>query len=98
MPDTIKAEQQPVQSQLTHRKCKGHKTGDTYAADIKQISIWLANEAKINNHERSNRNNGLFKVNSQCIEVKQTKRHRWCVLMTLTDHYVVETYATTSKY
>ena len=34
-----------VQSQPTHRKCKGYKTGDTCAADMNQISIWLANKA-----------------------------------------------------
>ena len=45
MPNTIKLEQWPVQSQPAHRKCKGDKTGDTCAADIKQISIWLANMA-----------------------------------------------------
>ena len=26
------------------------------------------------------------------------KRHRWCMLIHWTDHYVVETYAMTSKY
>ena len=45
MPETIKLEQWPVQSQPTHRKCKGDETGDAYAATIKQISIWLANKA-----------------------------------------------------
>ena len=45
MPDTIKPEQCPVQSQPTHRKDKGDKTSDTCAADMKQISIWLANKA-----------------------------------------------------
>ena len=40
MPDTIKPE---VQNQPTHRKCKGDETGDTCAADMKKISIWLAN-------------------------------------------------------
>ena len=45
VPDTIKPEQWPVQSQPTHCKCKGDKTGDTCAADFKQISIWLANKA-----------------------------------------------------
>ena len=44
MSDTIKPEQRPVQSQPTHRKCKGEETGDTRAADIK-ISEWLANKA-----------------------------------------------------
>ena len=41
MPDTIKPEQWPVQSQSTHHKCKGDKTGDTCAANMKQISICL---------------------------------------------------------
>ena len=45
MPDIIKLEQLPVQSQPTHRKCKGAETGDTCAADMKQISIWLASKA-----------------------------------------------------
>ena len=45
VPDTKKSEQSPVQSQPTHRKCKGNKTGDTCAANMKQISIWLANKA-----------------------------------------------------
>ena len=34
-----------VQSQPTHCICKGDKTGDTCAADMNQISIWLANKA-----------------------------------------------------
>ena len=46
MPDTIKPEQWPVQSQSTHRKCKGDKTSDKWAADMKQVSIWLANKAR----------------------------------------------------
>ena len=37
--------QGPVQRQPTQRKCKGDETGDTYAANMKQISIWLANKA-----------------------------------------------------
>ena len=45
VPDTIKPKQCPVQSQPTHRKDKGDKTSDTCAADMKQISIWLANKA-----------------------------------------------------
>ena len=45
MPDTIKPEQRPFQNLPTHRKCKGDKTGDTCAPDMKQISIWLANKA-----------------------------------------------------
>ena len=45
MPDTIKPEQQPVQSQPTHRKYKGDKSGNTCAAHMKQISIWLENKA-----------------------------------------------------
>ena len=36
MPDIIKPEQWPVQSQPTHRKCKGDKIGDTCAADMKK--------------------------------------------------------------
>ena len=31
----------PVQTQSTHRKCKGEGNGD----DMKQISIWLASKA-----------------------------------------------------
>ena len=45
MPDTIKLEQWPVQSQQTHRKCKGEETGSSCAADMKEINIWLANKA-----------------------------------------------------
>ena len=45
VPDTIKSEQSPVQSLPTLRKCKGSKTGDTCAANMKQISIWLAKKA-----------------------------------------------------
>ena len=45
MPDIIKPEQWPVESQPTHRKCKGDKIGDTCAADMKQISIWLVKKA-----------------------------------------------------
>ena len=45
MPETIKTEQGPAQCQPTHRKCKGDETNDTCAADMKQISIWLANNA-----------------------------------------------------
>ena len=44
MQDTIKPEQWSVQSQPMHRKFKGDETGGTCAADIKQISIWLANK------------------------------------------------------
>ena len=36
-----------------------------------------------NNQETNIWNNDLLKVNSQCIGVMQTKRHRWCMLMTL---------------
>ena len=39
MPDTVKLEQWPVQSQPTHRKCKGDETGDTSAADMKQYLV-----------------------------------------------------------
>ena len=45
MPDTTKPEQWPAQCQPTNPKCKGEKTGDTCAADMKQISISLANKA-----------------------------------------------------
>ena len=45
MPDTLQPEQWPAQSRAAHRKCKGGKSGDTYAADMKQISIWLGNMA-----------------------------------------------------
>ena len=45
MPDTINPEQCPVQSQPTHRKCKGDEAGYTCAVDMKQISIWLASKA-----------------------------------------------------
>ena len=62
MSDTIKLEQWPVQSQLTHHKFKGDKTGDTCAADMKQISIWLANKAGNKNQETNNWNNNLFKI------------------------------------
>ena len=41
MLDTIKPEQWPIQSQPTHRKCKGDETGD-----MKQISTWLASKAE----------------------------------------------------
>ena len=44
VPDTIKPEQWPVQSHPTYHKCKGDETGDACAADMKQISIWLANK------------------------------------------------------
>ena len=33
--------------------------------------------------KRSNWNNNMFKVNSKCIRIMQTKWHRWCMLMTL---------------
>ena len=47
MPDTIKPEQRPIQSQPTHHKYKGDKTDYTCAADMKQylVSISLANKA-----------------------------------------------------
>ena len=45
MSDTRKPEQWLVQSQPTHRKCKGDKIDDTCAADMKQISISLAKKA-----------------------------------------------------
>ena len=47
MPDTIKLEQKPIQSQPTHHKYKGDKTDDTCAAYMKQylFSIWLENKA-----------------------------------------------------
>ena len=35
----------PVQSQPTKRKSKEDKTGDTCAAGMKQISIWLGNKS-----------------------------------------------------
>ena len=43
MPDTIKLEQRPIQSE----PYKGDKTDDTCAAYMKQylVSIWLANKA-----------------------------------------------------
>ena len=44
MPDIIKPEQWPVQSQSTHCKCKGNKAGDKCAAEMKQISVWLASK------------------------------------------------------
>ena len=45
MPDTIKLKQWHVQGQPTHHEFKGDKTDDTCAADMKEISIWLANNA-----------------------------------------------------
>ena len=45
MPDTIKPEQWQVQSQSTHHECKREEAGDTFADDMKQISIWLASKA-----------------------------------------------------
>ena len=45
MPDIIKLEQWPVESQPAHHKCKEDETGDTCAAEMKQISIWLARKA-----------------------------------------------------
>ena len=45
MPDTIKLKQWPVESQPTHHQFKGDKTGNTCAADMTEISIWLANKA-----------------------------------------------------
>ena len=44
MPNAIKPEQWPVQSQSTHCKCKGEKSGDICTVDMKQISIWLTNK------------------------------------------------------
>ena len=49
----MKLEQWPVQSQSTHRKCKGDKTCDICAADMKQISVWLAN--KVGNKQPENK-------------------------------------------
>ena len=43
--ETVKLKQYPVQSQPTHRKCKGDRTSGTCATNMKQISIWLANKA-----------------------------------------------------
>ena len=45
MPETMKLEQWPAQSQPTHHKCKEDGSGDTCATEMKQISIWLANKA-----------------------------------------------------
>ena len=42
MPETMKPEQLPRQSQPTHRTCKEDGTGDTCDTDMKQISIKLA--------------------------------------------------------
>ena len=41
----MKSEQWPDQSQPTQPKFKGDKTVDTCAADMKQITIWLANKS-----------------------------------------------------
>ena len=37
MPETMKLKQWTVQSHPAHRKCKGDRTADTFATDIKQI-------------------------------------------------------------
>ena len=43
MPETIKPEQWSVQNQqLTHHSTQGEDTSHTCAADMEQISIWLA--------------------------------------------------------
>ena len=52
-------------------------SNDTCAADVEQIIFWLAN----NTVNKISWNNNLFY--SQCIGIMQTKRHRWCMLMTL---------------
>ena len=74
-PDTIKPKQWPVQSHPTHCKCKGAKTGNKCAADIKQTVSGLGSSG-------SYKRNNIYGV---CW-------WHW------TDHYVVETYARTSKY
>ena len=91
MPDTIKPEQWPVQSQPTHRKCKGDKTGDKWAADMKQVSIWLANKARNKQPEQWP---STTNVSDSC---KWNDSDGVC-WWHWTDHYVVETYAMTSKY
>ena len=97
MPDTIKPEQWPVQSQSTNRKCKGDTTSDTCAAEMKQISIWLANKtgnkqpqiARTMTCSKSTANvSGSCKQN----DADGVCWWRWA------DHYVVGTYAMTSKY
>ena len=54
MPNKTKPEKWPVQIQPTHGKCKGDETGDTCAADIKQIIIWLTKKAGKNSGETIN--------------------------------------------
>ena len=44
------------------------KTACVTAADMKQISIWLANKSG-----NDIRNNDLFKVSSQCAGITQTR-------------------------
>ena len=94
MPEIIKLEQWPVQSQPAHCKCKWDKNSDTCAADINQISIWLANKARNKITEimicsKSTANiSGSWKQN----DTDGVCWWHW------TDHYVVQTYAMFSKY
>ena len=71
-----KTETMTCSKQLTHRKCKGEKNGDTCAADIKQISICLQKAKQETNNQKTNRwDSDLFKGSSLFIEIMQTKRH-----------------------
>ena len=46
MPDTVKPEQWPVQSQPTHRKYKRDETGDLYTADMKQYQYPVSKQVR----------------------------------------------------
>ena len=78
----------------THRKCKEDGTSDTGATDMKQISIWFGKQGrkqitKIINCSKSTENA------SRSCKRNDTDGVCW---WHWTDHYIVETYAITSKY
>ena len=73
---------------------KQDNSNDTCAADLEQIIIWLANSTITKITETMTCSKSTFNA----LGLRKSKQHRWCILIHWTDHYIVETYAMTSKH